>query len=89
MFMYLEDSDEDNLLNLYYDYDEFEVLFLEDIIELIKEDIVIVESFILKFYKKLKNKRSGICKENDYFIFFIYQIMVYKVFVYLLCYYIQ
>lgn len=66
MCMYLKDGDEDNLLNLYYDYDEFEVLFLENIIELIKEDIVIVQSFILEFYKKFKNKRSKICKENDF-----------------------
>lgn len=72
MFMYLKDGDEDNLLNLYYDYGEFELLFLEDIIELIKEDIVIVENFILEYFKKLKNKRSKICKENDFLIFFIY-----------------
>lgn len=66
MFMYLKDGDEDNLLNLYYDYGEFELLFLEDVIELIKEDIVIVENFILEYFKKFKNKRSKIRKENDF-----------------------
>lgn len=66
MFMYSKDGDEDNLLNLYYDYGEFELLFLEDVIELIKEDIVIVENFILEYFKKFKNKRSKICKENDF-----------------------
>lgn len=72
MFMYSKDGDEDNLLNLYYDYGKFELLFLEDVIELIKEDIVIVENFISEYFKKLKNKRSGICKENDFLFFYIY-----------------
>lgn len=52
MLMHSEDSDEDNLPNLHHDYDEPEVPFSEDTIELIKEDIATVECFISKFYKK-------------------------------------
>lgn len=65
MLMHSEDSDEDNLPDLHNDYDEPELPFSEDSIELIKEDIATVQSFISEFFKKSKNKRSKIRKEND------------------------
>lgn len=65
MLMHSEDSDEDNLPDLHNDYDEPELPFSENSIELIKEDIATVQSFISEFFKKSKNKRSKIRKEND------------------------
>lgn len=65
MRMHSKDGDEDNLPNLHHDYDEPEVPFSENTIELIKEDIATVQSFISEFYKKSKNKRNKIRKEND------------------------
>lgn len=67
--MHSEDSNEDNLPDfkgLHNDYDEPEIVVSEDSIELIKEDIATVQSFISEFLKKSKNKRSKIRKENDY-----------------------
>lgn len=65
MLMHSKDGDEDNLPNLHHDYGEPELPFSEDAIELIKEDIATVENFISEYFKKSKNKRSKIRKEND------------------------
>lgn len=65
MLMHSKDGDEDNLPNLHHDYGKPELPFSEDAIELIKEDIATVENFISEYFKKSKNKRSGIRKEND------------------------
>lgn len=67
--MHSEDSNEDNLpdfKDLHNDYDKPEIAVSEDSIELIKEDIATVQSFISEFLKKSKNKRSKIHKEKDY-----------------------
>lgn len=65
MLMHSKDGDEVNLPNLHHDYGEPELPFSEDAIELIKEDIATVENFISEYFKKSKNKRSKIRKEND------------------------
>lgn len=65
MLMHSKDGDEDNLPNLHHDYGEPQLPFSEDTIELVKEDIATVENFISEYFKKSKNKRSKIRKEND------------------------